>query len=113
MNFLGAVQQRSLFPLHWQGKYFNKIVEDPRTLRKGTLLNQVLEWIATLHGYLSSPTGGGVRHGADLSQTKRCRFRRRTPAQSQFGKRTRCLMTSHVRLALSFCFEIAFWCSTP
>lgn len=50
-----------------QGKYFNKIVADLRAQNKGTLLNQVLDWITTLHGYLSSPTGGGVRHGADVA----------------------------------------------
>jgi hypothetical protein len=24
----------------------------------------VLEWCTSLHGYLSSPTGGGIRHGS-------------------------------------------------
>jgi len=49
-----------------QGKYFNKIAEELRRHGKGTTLSQVLGWVTTLHGYLSSPTGGGVRHGADL-----------------------------------------------
>jgi len=49
-----------------QGKYFNKIAEELRRNSPGTTLNQVLGWIGALHGYLSSPTGGGVRHGADL-----------------------------------------------
>jgi hypothetical protein len=49
-----------------QGKYFNKIAEDLRKRQKGTTLDQMLVWITTLHGYLSSPTGGGIRHGADL-----------------------------------------------
>lgn len=49
-----------------QGNYFNKIAEDLRKRQKGTTLDQVLAWITTLHGYLSSPTGGGIRHGADL-----------------------------------------------
>jgi len=49
-----------------QGKYFNKIAANLRAHYKGQVLEQVLTWIATLHGYLSSPTGGGVRHGADL-----------------------------------------------
>lgn len=49
-----------------QGKYFNKIVDDLRRSHKGTRFEQVLTWITALHGYLSSPTGGGVRHGADL-----------------------------------------------
>lgn len=30
-------------------------------------MNQVLAWITTLHGFLSSPTGGGVRHGTQLA----------------------------------------------
>lgn len=49
-----------------QGKYFNKIVADLRKHNPGTTLDQVLSWMITLHGYLSSPTGGGIRHGADL-----------------------------------------------
>ena len=49
-----------------EGKYFNKIAEDLRRYQKGTTLSQVLGWITALHGYLSSPTGGGVRHGVDL-----------------------------------------------
>lgn len=49
-----------------QGKYFNRIAEELRRHGPGTTLHQVLGWIGTLHGYLSSPTGGGVRHGANL-----------------------------------------------
>jgi hypothetical protein len=49
-----------------QGKYFNKIVAGLRRNQQGTTLNQVLDWITTLHGYLSSPTGGGIRHGTSL-----------------------------------------------
>jgi hypothetical protein len=49
-----------------QGKYFNKIAEDLRKHNKGKILEQVLAWVTTLHGYLSSPTGGGIRHGTDL-----------------------------------------------
>lgn len=49
-----------------QGKYFNKIADDLRRQHKGKTLEQVLDWVKTLHGYLSSPTGGGVRHGTDL-----------------------------------------------
>jgi hypothetical protein len=41
-------------------------VKDLRELSAGTTLDRVLEWLAALHGYLSSPTGGGVRHGLDL-----------------------------------------------
>jgi hypothetical protein len=49
-----------------QGKYFNKIVADLRRHNPGTALDQILDWITTLHGFLSSPTGGGIRHGAHL-----------------------------------------------
>jgi hypothetical protein len=31
-------------------------------------LRRLLDWVSALHGYLSSPTGGGVRHGLDLDQ---------------------------------------------
>jgi hypothetical protein len=50
-----------------QGKYFNKIVGDLRRIGRGTTLEQVLGWVSTLHGYLSSPSGGGIRHGAVLT----------------------------------------------
>lgn len=50
-----------------QGKYFNKIAENLRSHHRGTVLDQILNWMTTLHGYLSSPTGGGIRHGADLA----------------------------------------------
>jgi len=43
-----------------------KYAQELRTKRKGQTIEQVLSWLTTLHGYLSSPTGGGVRHGADL-----------------------------------------------
>jgi hypothetical protein len=49
-----------------EGKYFNQIVRELRDIDPGVTLKRVLDWIAALHGYLSSPTGGGVRHGLDL-----------------------------------------------
>ena len=49
-----------------QGKYFNQIVKDLRRSQSGTTLDRVLDWTTALHGYLSSPTGGGIRHGIDL-----------------------------------------------
>lgn len=49
-----------------EGKYFNKIVGDLRKHNRGTTLDQILSWVITLHGFLSSPTGGGIRHGIDL-----------------------------------------------
>lgn len=49
-----------------EAKYFNKIAIELRKKMKGQTIEQVLTWLTTLHGYLSSPTGGGVRHGVDL-----------------------------------------------
>lgn len=49
-----------------QGKYFNAIVKEMKATSKGRAQEQILTWMTTLHGYLSNPTGGGVRHGADL-----------------------------------------------
>lgn len=50
------------------GKYFNQIVKELRKSNAGTTLERVLAWVTALHGYLSSPTGGGVRHGLDLDE---------------------------------------------
>ena len=50
-----------------QGQYFNKIVEDLKAQNRGTHMDRVLDWLTRLHGYLSSPTGGGIRHGADVA----------------------------------------------
>lgn len=48
------------------GKYFNQIARDLRGKHAGTTMDRVLEWVSAVHGYLSSPSGGGVRHGLDL-----------------------------------------------
>lgn len=48
------------------GKYFNSIIKDLRRYGKRKNIEEILRWITTLHGYLSSPTGGGIRHGTDL-----------------------------------------------
>lgn len=50
-----------------QGRYFNKIFGELRLRGRGHQ-EQILQWMMTLHGYLSSPTGGGVRHGVDLKE---------------------------------------------
>ena len=50
-----------------EGRYFNEIATELRRARKHSLLEQVLKWTESLHGYLSSPTGGGIRHGIDLN----------------------------------------------
>lgn len=49
-----------------EGKYFNKIAKELRDAHRGSVTDRVLDWATALHGYLSSPTGGGVRHGLDL-----------------------------------------------
>lgn len=49
-----------------EGKYFNKIIEQLRQHNQGTSLDQIIGWITKLHGYLSAPTGGGIRHGMHL-----------------------------------------------
>ena len=50
-----------------EGKYFNKIVKELRAAHSGQTMDKALTWMVNLHGYLSSPTGGGVRHGLDLN----------------------------------------------
>jgi hypothetical protein len=49
-----------------QGKYFVTIAKEMKAHGRSTAQEQILNWMTTLHGYLSSPTGGGVRHGVDL-----------------------------------------------
>jgi hypothetical protein len=50
-----------------EGNYFNQIVRELRQLHSNTTLERVLQWANAIHGYLSSPAGGGVRHGLDLN----------------------------------------------
>ncbi|MBD2769369.1 hypothetical protein IC235_15885 [Hymenobacter sp. BT664] len=51
-----------------RGKYFNTIVDELRKKNQGTALDQIFGWLKTLHGYLSAPAGGGIRHGMDLKE---------------------------------------------
>lgn len=51
-----------------EGKYFNKIIGDLRRKNNGRALEQIIGWIMNLHGYLSAPAGGGIRHGLDLKE---------------------------------------------
>ena len=51
-----------------QGKYFVPIVKEMKAHGRGKAQEQILTWMTTLHGYLSSPTGGGVRHGTDINE---------------------------------------------
>ena len=50
-----------------EGKYFNQIVSELREIDTSSTLKHALESVVRLHGYLSSPTGGGIRHGLDLN----------------------------------------------
>ena len=49
------------------GRYFNKIIDELKN-RGEDHQKQIFKWMMALHGYLSSPTGGGVRHGVDLNE---------------------------------------------
>ena len=49
-----------------EGKYFNEIVRElKKSSHRGTF-KEIAGWIQKLHGFLSSPSGGGIRHGLDL-----------------------------------------------
>lgn len=62
-----AFRNPEIFDGTIQGRYFNKIIGELRQRGRGHQ-EQILQWMMTLHGYLSSPTGGGVRHGIDLKE---------------------------------------------
>lgn len=51
-----------------KGKYFNEIVREMQAKTLSPHQNQILKAMVALHGYLSSPTGGGIRHGQDLQK---------------------------------------------
>jgi len=55
-------------PVTIQGKYFGPIINEMRKRERGKAQESILTWMTTLHGYLSSPTGGGIRHGTDLKE---------------------------------------------
>ena len=50
------------------GNYFNQIVRELRQAGARPALEPILNWLTTMHGYLSAPAGGGVRHGLDLNR---------------------------------------------
>ncbi len=50
-----------------EGKYFNEIVRALRNNKRGSALAEALGWMTKMHGFLSSPGGGGVRHGTQLA----------------------------------------------
>ncbi len=49
-----------------QDRYFNEIIR--RLRREHRHHDQIFRWMLSLHGYLSSPTGGGIRHGVDVKE---------------------------------------------
>lgn len=51
-----------------KGKYFNDLVKDLRNKNRGKSLDMALKWLTELHGYLSAPNGGGIRHGMHLKE---------------------------------------------
>ncbi|MCC5607810.1 hypothetical protein LC612_13685 [Nostoc sp. CHAB 5834] len=53
-----------------KGTYFNLIVKELRNANEGTAIKYILKSLESLHGYHSSPTGGGGRHGLDLKEGK-------------------------------------------
>ncbi|HEX2714559.1 MAG TPA: hypothetical protein VHM88_20390 [Candidatus Acidoferrales bacterium] len=75
------------------GRYFNQIVRELRRLAQGTTLDRVAEWSAAVHGYLSSPNGGGVRHGLDLN------------AGVQIGRNEGLLFCNLIRSFIGICLE--------
>ena len=61
-----AFQGLTIGEISVEGKYFNKILKDLQQNSRGTTFAQIISWITTLHGYLSAPSGGGIRHGMNL-----------------------------------------------
>jgi hypothetical protein len=82
-----------------QGKYFNKIADDLRRHHKGKILEQVLSWVTTLHGFLSSPTGGGIRHGTDLKKAIAIQPKEARLFCNLIRSYISCLMAEHERLS--------------
>lgn len=51
------------------GKYFSKIIGDLQRIHNTRSIGRVLGWMENVYGFLSSPSGGGIRHGAVLNAT--------------------------------------------
>jgi hypothetical protein len=51
-----------------EGKYFSEIIRDLRRHNDNSALKEVIGWMTKLYGFLSSPSGGGVRHGMHLER---------------------------------------------
>lgn len=50
-----------------KGKYFSQIIKDIRNQNTNVQTQMILKSISELYGFLSSPKGGGIRHGSDIS----------------------------------------------
>lgn len=68
-TFSTAFRSEKILDGSIQGKYFNKIIKELRS-HEEVHQKQILEWMMNLYGFLSSPTGGGVRHGIDLNEKR-------------------------------------------
>ena len=66
-TFSTAFRSEKILDGSIHGRYFNKIIDELGQRGEGHQ-KQILQWMMNLHGYLSSPTGGGVRHGVDLNE---------------------------------------------
>ena len=66
-TFSTAFRSEKILDGSIHGRYFNKIIDELRRRGEGHQ-KQILQWLMNLYGYLSSPTGGGVRHGVDLNE---------------------------------------------
>jgi hypothetical protein len=51
-----------------EGRYFNRIIQDLGAKAERPARKQALAWMTAMHGFLSAPAGGGVRHGLDLAE---------------------------------------------
>lgn len=51
------------------GKYFSRIVGELKRFNRGRMFGEVVVWMEKMYGYLSSPGGGGVRHGTVLNES--------------------------------------------
>ncbi len=68
-TFSTAFKSKEILDGSIQGKYFNKIIKELHWHGE-VHQKQILKWMMNLHGFLSSPTGGGVRHGIDLNEKR-------------------------------------------
>ena len=66
-TFSTAFRNEKILDGNIHGRYFSKIIDELRDLGAGHQ-KIIFQWMMNLYGYLSSPTGGGIRHGTDLNE---------------------------------------------